>query len=513
MVNIGLLLGTSYIGEDVRHKLPWVRHLDERHRVFVASRINPEVHFKEPDLTEPLRQHTGVALFTDIKTQTRQLLEQASGFSMIYDSPCLKKRYAPAQIEELQRWLGVSFGFVASFDRRFYDNTKLTDKRSSEDLKNFAAGLVTFFEDFYSRNRISVFVNTLEDNLFSTIPYYVARRMGIEVLGLLSSKFPKRGVTFCKDFTDECVWNDSDPKWDDIAALYEESTIAGTTLMNRNREMFSFSSIPSLKDIRKEISLARFMDRTVVKYPLDRLIIERKGFWFDLKKYLKTTVRRSLVRKYLHEPDFSESYFLFPLHFVADAQITFREPLLDQFALIKAISRAMPSDYCLYVKPHPHYLGTDNKLPALAQLSKLSNVKIIAPEAPPVKLIRCSEGVITVNSTAGFEALILNKPVVTFGHDVYCKPYLTYVVRDVNELSEVLVQLINAKKLPDREAVKRFIKKSYANAIFVEGYDGSDYRNSGFTDRDGQLVAFAFNRILGNLDFREAGEGQIDTRF
>ena len=66
------------------------------------------------------------------------------------------------------------------------------------------------------------------------------------------------------------------------------------------------------------------------------------------------------------------------------------------------------------------------------------------------------------------------------------RKHLTHVVRDAHELSEALIQRINRKMLPDRDVVKRFIKMSYANTIFVERYDGEDFTNSGLTDHDGR---------------------------
>ena len=86
-------------------------------------------------------------------------------------------------------------------------------------------------------------------------------------------------------------------------------------------------------------------------------------------------IRRYLIALILKKPCYDDKFFLFPLHYEKDAQITFKEPLIHQVELIRDVSRSMPSGYFLYVKPHPHYLGTDFSFSDLLGISKLKNVK------------------------------------------------------------------------------------------------------------------------------------------
>ena len=39
MTNLCVLLGTGYAGEDILHKLPWIRFLKDDHQLYVSSRI------------------------------------------------------------------------------------------------------------------------------------------------------------------------------------------------------------------------------------------------------------------------------------------------------------------------------------------------------------------------------------------------------------------------------------------------------------------------------------------
>jgi len=149
----------------------------------------------------------------------------------------------------------------------------------------------------------------------------------------------------------------------------------------------------------------------------------------------------------------------------------------------------------LSVKPHPHYLGTDISLSDFYKLSKLKNLKIMNPSLPPIKLIKNSKGVITFNSTTGFEALIHDVPVITLGHDFYCKDELCFVVRDINDLPSKLLESQIRKK--DRDKIKEFIEKVYLNTIWVDRL-GYTYDKCGLMKEDGEKIASSLNEILDN---------------
>lgn len=495
MTNVALFLGTGNIGADVLYKMPWIRHLNKTHTIYVVSTFKPELH-----LNRYLRQYIGKTKFNDIQKSVCELMNTANIFSVIYDSLFLKKQYSLTDLMNLQDWLGISFQYLSSLSRSFYNKEKMQDTRSQMDLNNFLSGLVEFFRDFFARNKIDVFINTIEDTTISVIAYYVAKKMKILNLGFVFGRFPKRGVMFCKDFTDVCGWNEEDVDWDEIEKLYGLSTITGKDTMLRNINYWCLSSLVNrILGIRNVINYRRYAANIVHNCSYEKLMIPQITLFSASKGYLIGLIRSILITNVSRKPNHTDDYFLFPLHYTEDAQITFREPFLDQFELIRFISRALPYGYYIYVKPHPHYFGTDVSYKELKKLSRLKNVKIIDPSTPPIKLIRSSRGVLTINSTTGFEALIMGIPVVTFGHDFYCKDELCYVVRDINDLSETLLDAANGVKQPDRNAIMKFVKKVYANTIWIKGiYDELGFY--GLTDVDGKNIASALNRILEKLE-------------
>lgn len=489
MTNILLLIGTGYLGEDVLHKLPWALHLKPEHKIHAISRIDPDTH-----ISTALKYDDRDKYIQYIKECIMQLKDHCDDFSIVYQSNFFSGDFETEDIEKIQSWLGVSFSYISSFDRRFYNRKSHKDKRSKDAINKYAAALVEFYRQYFTINKIDVIINTIEDDLFSVVAYYTAKKMGVRVIGLMSSRFPKKGVMFCEDFKDLCVWNIDQIHQGSIVSLYGDSTIAGIETMNKNIHYFKLSSIKEkMKGINKILKYMQIRKNIINKYSFESLIYEDTNVLNEINKFLTKLVRRILIRGIIKEVESDEKYLLFPLHYMDDAQITFREPLTNQYELIYHISRALPSGYLLYVKPHPHYLGTDTSFKELYNISKLGNVKIILPSLSPINLIKKSQAIITINSTTGFEALIMNRPVITFGHDFYCKNDLTYVIRDINELSNTISMCLdcNNNKCSDQN----FASQVYNNTIWISTL-GEKYPAFTLSDQDGKSIAFALNKIL-----------------
>jgi hypothetical protein len=336
----------------------------------------------------------------------------------------------------------------------------------------------------------------------------MARRMNILIIGFVSGRFPRNGMMFARNYSDVCVWNREPIAWLEIESMYDSTTIVGSSLLDRNRTHWDFASMPmrlrGLSVLHKYDRYVRLIRR---RLPNECLVfgdflggnLRRAS-----QEFLTKFVRMRIAGSYFDEPSPEEDFFYFSMHYMIDAQITFREPFIDQTRLIETISRALPSNHKLYVKPHPHYFGTDTEISKLRRISRLSNVRIINPKIPPIPLIKKSKGVITVNSTTGFEALIFGVPVITFGHDFYCKEELCEVVRDMNDLPGILQRTANGSETKDfsRDAAIEFVKNVFLNTIWINGKH-YEYGFLGLTDEDGLKVASALNEILDSID----GEG------
>lgn len=484
-MKIALIIGTGIFGEDVLHKIPWIRHL--KNDYFIASRINPEVH---------LNCHSEYILgssHNEIVNSIKELRKISKKYLIIYESNYFRKKYEKNQIYSLEKWLGISFSYISSFDRRFYNAEKRVDNRNPEDLLEYIARLVDFFRTFFVENEVEVFINTIEDDAVSVVAYYVAKKLSIRIIGFMPSRFPEKGVIFCEDFKNICVFNEEKVEYKKIESLYNKTTIAGANNLEKNKNYWKLKSfVRRFKGIYFMWKNKIYINNILKNYESEKFIIKKISFFNEIRQYLVKLIRYLLVKRIL-KPQSENNYFLFPLHYLDDAQITFREPLLEQFNLIYNISRSLPEDCFLYVKPHPHYLGTDVSIKNLIKIKKLKNVKIINPLVPPLNLIKKSLGVITINSTTGFEAIIMGIPVITFGHDFYCKDSCCHVIRDLNLLSGTLLNILNNIEFKES---KKFVKEVYNNTIWVSN---SEFENIfALNENDGKKISEALKIILKN---------------
>jgi hypothetical protein len=484
MVNIAILIGTGYFGEDILHKLSWARLLDPPHTFFWYSRINPDIH-----LNDSARKYLGNDLSDTVKEQLKEV-SQYPGYHFIYTANHFGKKYSESEIIDLQNWLGISFSFLGSLDRRFYNKDSRSDSRNTKELNHYMAGLVEIFRDRFTENEIEFLVNTLEDDIFSTIAYYTAVKLKIPTIGLMTGRFNQPGLMICHNFTDIIEWNRESVTCIENVKR-DDSLIIGKSTMDR-----------TINSLRVTTMTKRFFSsyRNYVKsyktildsYPYESNILEKTTFFSEIKKYCTRIGRKSLIKWYRRDIDERDNFFLFPLHYEQDAQITFREPLIDQVQLIFDISRSLPCGYSLYVKPHPHYLATDISTKKMREISTLENVKIIDPSIPPGQLIRRSKGIITINSTTGFESLMMNIPVMSFGHDFYCKDDVLYLIRDKNILPGTLSKMITDQNIPFTENISIFIKTIVNNTIWLS--DPSAHPPYLIiSDKDAKKIAFAIN--------------------
>jgi hypothetical protein len=190
---------------------------------------------------------------------------------------------------------------------------------------------------------------------------------------------------------------------------------------------------------------------------------------YAIPHYIKIHLRRLLVKRLYQKVDYSKKYFFFPLQFAEEAQQMLREPFIDQYRLIKTISKVLPSDTLLYVKTHPHMQGIDISLGKLNEVAKLPNVRIIHHDENPVKLTVNSIGLMTINSTTGFEAIVLGKPVIAFGHDWYVKDGIVTVIRDLMQLRDMILDItINPSKYIDEDKRREFVSGYLKQFIPIE---------------------------------------------
>jgi len=151
-------------------------------------------------------------------------------------------------------------------------------------------------------------------------------------------------------------------------------------------------------------------------------------------------------------------FVLLPLHAQRDSQLSLHSPLVgaDLGRLVletyTAMREALPG-HRLVVKVHPKEPLHRNRT-HLALARKFPDVRFVEGLPMQELLARC-DVLVTVNSTAGVEAMAFDKPVVTLGRNFYTVPSLVTPVGALEALPQALADAVN--RAPDTAARRRFL--------------------------------------------------------
>jgi hypothetical protein len=118
--------------------------------------------------------------------------------------------------------------------------------------------------------------------------------------------------------------------------------------------------------------------------------------------------------------DKSLPQFFYPMHFEPEATLFYQSTYYEnQYALIENLLKCLAENQLLLVKEHPAQPGflMQRKFKELKR--RFPNIMYIKADVSSKEMINRSKAVITLVSTAGFEALAIGKPVILLGKIYY----------------------------------------------------------------------------------------------
>ncbi len=191
-------------------------------------------------------------------------------------------------------------------------------------------------------------------------------------------------------------------------------------------------------------------------------------------------------------------FVFFPLHAEPESSLQQASPeYFFQLGAIASIARDLPAGYTLAVK---ETYQTQGRRPAdfYDQIREFKNVVILDMLELGLEAAQRAEAVVTITGTAGLEAAVLGKPVVTFGrHNFYnVLPHVTVIEREDDLAPALRRALIDGI---DTEAAKadaaRLLQAVIDNSFDMRGYD---YRR--IEEFDPAIVGDAIERLVESLE-------------
>ncbi len=154
-------------------------------------------------------------------------------------------------------------------------------------------------------------------------------------------------------------------------------------------------------------------------------------FYTKLTLYVKYTVIRDIFRNYLIfnickknlenklEIIKSRKFIYFPLHLVPETGVMNQKNFFDEYFLIQKVSKLLPLDYYLVVKPNPYAFNLYmNQYPVerYKKIDIIPNVVLVSPDINHELLLKRCKAVVTVSGSSSLEALFYKKPGFLFSN-------------------------------------------------------------------------------------------------
>ncbi|WP_413684007.1 hypothetical protein [Prochlorococcus sp. MIT 1011] len=150
--------------------------------------------------------------------------------------------------------------------------------------------------------------------------------------------------------------------------------------------------------------------------------------------------------------------------------LVYGRPFINQIELIRIIAISLPFDCCLIVKEHPCMIGK-RSLNYYKKIVDIPNVYLASPILSPKEIIKESELVITNSGSAGFDGIIMKKPVITFGDCSYniLPDNMVRQCMDIKKLHLLITEIIQSYKY-SQEDILRLIKAQFNTSIGINLY-------------------------------------------
>lgn len=331
--------------------------------------------------------------------------------------------------------------------------------RDYDYVVQITAGLFSFFEDLFSNNRIDFYYSEVIATLQCYIAYIVGKKLGTRFISQMTARGSLDSIYHyftCDEFAHDInLSNDyltitySDQEIERansyLCEFEEKHSAPGNMLYVQTKPRISLKNLAlPLYRLYKSFDKDLNDPCSYMYFEEYKTYTNRLKFYFNYRK----------AQKYYKKANYNTKYIYFPLHYQPEAcTIVCAEKYEKQLFFIDSWAKSLPADTVLYVKEHYAFLG--NRDPHFyEELKQYPNVVIVDPWESSRKLIENAVAVTTLTGTAGWEAMLLRKPVFLGGETYFDKAPGIIKVSDI--FDNYLKELKNWKR-PDRKDVVNYL--------------------------------------------------------
>lgn len=305
-----------------------------------------------------------------------------------------------------------------------------SDEADIDYFDKLKSALLSYFEAIFEDHHIDGVLYENVSNSFAHFALFVAKNKGASYWGIGGTRLPGR-FSITGDPLDES----------EIANVFDDIRAGRTKISSETRQWVT-EYIQSIETIIPDYMKINGLDRIGLLHRYIRrdrikqiILLLRHVFdnrtdafqignplrsYFNLfKRNVYRRLKVSMVQRLYKRPVSGEKFILYPMHFHPESSTSILSgTYLDEYEVIRNIAFNLPEGLRLYVKDHISAWGYPS-LDFYKRIGRLPNVRLLGPNELTKQLIKQSEAVITLTSTVGYEALLLNKRVFLFGHVFY----------------------------------------------------------------------------------------------
>lgn len=194
---------------------------------------------------------------------------------------------------------------------------------------------------------------------------------------------------------------------------------------------------------------------------------------------------KSIIIQYVHtlyywnlskNPDFTKKFIYIPLHYQPECTTSPMGGIfVNQELIVYLLHQLLPKNIYLYVKEHP--VTTTSGMRSCSfykSLTESPRIILIRKHISSQDLIKHSIATATATGTAGWEALIQQRPVLMFGYDFYQFAPGVFQITSTESCADAIDKIINKKYTPSLKELLLFYKAM--ENVFIDGYIDEYYR-------------------------------------
>lgn len=410
-------------------------------------------------------------------------------------SDYFKDNYNKAQLNSKYKDLNINKMFFSDYDRNIvYSKMKFF---GNDYYQKLMISLVNFFDMICNENKIDLCIYESISNSFAYAAYEVLKINNISYCGYAGCRLKGRFELYTEEFGSV----------DKFKNEFENLNLLGISkdrlsLINKYLKQYDTEDMPSYhpKNTSLDWNFSLFkryfnMDKIqLIKGSFLFLFREKRSIKFSYQignpvkellshfyLQLKKQYRIRFMNKYFDSIDNSEKYYLYPQHFKPESSTSvLARHYCDDLSVIRNIAFNLPFGTMLYVKEHFVNFGRLS-VDYYKELKKIPNVRLISFKENTKSLIFKSEGVITLTSTVGFEALMMNKLVYVFGNVFYqCHPNCHKITSYDNLFKQFQSKQLNIETDVNQRFILAYENISYIGNIYYTISEG--YKENDFTD-------------------------------